>query len=109
MAEFTSGRGILPLSRILTDAAGEKGEELRELEKFLTQTRGRQNIVEDPPLPARGGPGLSLVGVAVRVVVRVAVGLLVVSVVVAQRQLGDEGEEDAAVEGLHANPELACN
>ena len=44
-----------------------------------------------------------------RVVVRVAVGLLVVSVVVAQAQLGDEGEEDAAVEGLHANPELACN
>ena len=76
---------------------------------FLSQTRICQSIVKYPPLPSRG-PGLGLVGIAVRVVVGVAVCVLVLSVVVTQCRLEDQGEEEAAaVKGLHANPELTCN
>ena len=79
---------------------------------FPTHTRLCQSIIEYPPLPSRG-PGLSLVDVAVRVVVRVAVCVLyqVVTLVVTQCHLEDQGEdeEEATVKGLHANPELTCN
>ena len=78
-----------------------------------------RNIPESPTIVYQGfvkHPLLSsgcprLVGVAVRIVVRVAVCLLVVSVLVREDQLEDEGEEeeDAGIVSLHANPELACN
>ena len=81
---------------------------------FPTHTRLCQSIIEYPPLPPRG-PGLSLVDVAVRVVVRVAVCVLLVlsQLLVSQAQLADEGEEEeeeaAEIISLHANPELTCN
>ena len=81
---------------------------------FPSPTRGRQGVVKYPPLPSRAS-GLSVVGVAVRVILREAVCVLLVLslLLVGQAQLADEGEEEeeeaAEIISLHSDPELTCN